>query len=238
MELCGSDSGWFRLVCIGFRWGPECLEMQIARQNVLLSHMEPSKIGSDLANANFNANASANSNANAIWSDFCLRFAKICSPLEREAHFWKPTLSNRPSKIHFLEHWRLQMRTHWAIFSVLMALKLFFSPLFRFSRPSKFWKIVGKTYYFRTWSRPKSDPTLQMQILMQTQVQIRMQMQFEVIFASVWVRLKRFLPPFGSVFALFFDRLGSASAHAIANESAIVIWLGRPADCQYMYIDR
>ena len=43
------------------------------RQNVLLSHMEPSKIGSDLANANFNANASANSNANAIWSDFCLR---------------------------------------------------------------------------------------------------------------------------------------------------------------------
>ena len=36
------------------------------RQNVLLSHMEPSKIGSDLANANFNANASANSNANAI----------------------------------------------------------------------------------------------------------------------------------------------------------------------------
>ena len=43
------------------------------RQNVLLSHMEPSQIGSDLANANFNANASANSNANAIWSDFCLR---------------------------------------------------------------------------------------------------------------------------------------------------------------------
>ena len=112
----------------------------------------------------------------------------------------------------------------------------FFSPLFRFSRPSKFWKIVGKTYYFRTWSRPKSDPTLQMQILMQTQVQIRMQMQFEVIFASVWVRLKRFLPPFGSVFASFFDGLGSASAHAsahaIANESATVIWLGRPADCQ------
>ena len=107
---------------------------------------------------------------------FYIRFAKMCSPLQREAHFWKPTLSNRPSKIHFLEHWRLQMRTHWAIFSVLMALKLFFSPLFRFSRPSKFWKIVGKTYYFRTWSRPKSDPTLQMQILMQTQVQIRMQM--------------------------------------------------------------
>ena len=51
-------------------------------------------------------------------------------------------------------------------------------------------KSLGKTYYFRTWSRPKSDPTLQMQISMQTQVQIRMQMQFEVIFASVWVRLK------------------------------------------------
>ena len=54
-----------------------------------------------------------------------------------------------------------------------------------------------------------------------------MQMQFEVIFASVWVRLKRFLPPFGSVFASFFDGLGSASAHAsahaIANESATVI---------------
>ena len=36
------------------------------RQNVLLSHMEPSQIGSDLANANFSANASANSNANPI----------------------------------------------------------------------------------------------------------------------------------------------------------------------------
>ena len=34
---------------------------------------------------------------------------------------------------------------------------------------------------------------------MQTQMQIRMQMQFEVIFASVWVRLKRLLPLFGSV---------------------------------------
>ena len=39
-------------------------------------------------------------------------------------------------------------------------------------------KILGKTYYFRTWSRPKSDPTPQMQISMQTQVQIRMQTQF------------------------------------------------------------
>ena len=47
----------------GLRWVPDCLEMQIAQRNVLLSHMEPSKIGSDLANANFNANASANPNA-------------------------------------------------------------------------------------------------------------------------------------------------------------------------------
>ena len=233
MELRGAGLRWFPLVCTDLRNVWKCkslgktyyfrtwsrpksdptLQMQISMQTQVQIRMQTQ-----------------------FESDFCLRFTKICSPLQREAHFWKPTLSNRPSKIHFLEHWRLQMRTHWAIFSVLMALKLFFSPLFRFSRPSKFWKIVGKTYYFRTWSRPKSDPTLQMQILMQTQVQIRMQMQFEVIFASVWVRLKRFLPPFGSVFASFFDGLGSASAHAsahaIANESATVIWLGRPADCQ------
>ena len=52
-------------------------------------------------------------------------------------------------------------------------------------------KSLGKTYYFRTWSRPKSDPTLQMQILMQTQVQIRMQTQFEAIFASV---LQKYAP--------------------------------------------
>ena len=65
-------------------------------------------------------------------------FAKMCSPLKRETHFWKPTLSNRPSKFHFLEHWRLQMITRWAIFLALMALKLFVSPLFRFSRPSEF----------------------------------------------------------------------------------------------------
>ena len=52
-------------------------------------------------------------------------------------------------------------------------------------------KSLGKTYYFRTWSRPKSDPTLQMQISMQTQVQIRMQTQFEVIFASV---LQKYAP--------------------------------------------
>ena len=61
--------------------------MKIPRQHIWFSRMKPSKIGSDLANANFNANASANSNVNAIWSDFCFRFAKICSPLELEAHF-------------------------------------------------------------------------------------------------------------------------------------------------------
>ena len=177
-----ADLRWFRLVPTGFRMFGKCkslvktyyfrtwshpksdptLQMQILMQTQVQIRMQTQ-----------------------FWSDVCLRFAKICSPLQREAHFWKPTLSNRPSKIHFLEHWKLQMRIHWGIFSVLMALKLFFSPLFRFSRPSKFWKIVGKTYYFRTWSRPKSDPTLHMQISMQTQVQIRMQMQFEVIFVSV-----------------------------------------------------
>ena len=47
--------------------------LQNPRQNEWLLQMEPSKIGSDFANANFNANASANSNANAIRSDFCLR---------------------------------------------------------------------------------------------------------------------------------------------------------------------
>ena len=53
------------------------------------------------------------------------------------------------------------------------------------------WKILGKTCGFRTWSRPKSDPTLQMQISMQTQMQIRMQTQFEVIFVSV---LQKYAP--------------------------------------------
>ena len=52
-------------------------------------------------------------------------------------------------------------------------------------------KLLGKTYYFRTWSRPKSDPTLQVQISMQTQVQIRMQTQFEMIFACV---LQKYAP--------------------------------------------
>ena len=47
---------------------------------------------------------------------------------------------------------------------------------------------------------------------MQTQVQIRMQMQFEVIFASVWVRLKRFLPPFGSV-SLHFSTAWALQVH-------------------------
>ena len=50
----------------------------------------------------------------------------MCSPLKREARFWKPTLSNRPSKFHFLEDWMLQMSTHWSIFLALIALKLFF----------------------------------------------------------------------------------------------------------------
>ena len=67
-------------------------------------------------------NASANSNVNAIWSDFYFRFTKICSPLEQETHFWNPTLSNRPSNIHFLEHWRPEIRTHWAIFWTFIAL--------------------------------------------------------------------------------------------------------------------
>ena len=33
-------------------------------------------------------------------------FTKACSPLEQEAHFWKQTLSNPPSKIHFLQPWK------------------------------------------------------------------------------------------------------------------------------------
>ena len=44
---------------------------------------------------------------------------------------------------------------------------------------------LEKTYDSRTWSRPKSDPTMQMQISMHMQVQIRMQTQFDAIFASV-----------------------------------------------------
>ena len=65
-----------------------------------------------------------------------------------------------------------------------------------------FWKckLPGKTCGFRTWSYPKSDPTLQMQISMQMQMKIRMQTQFEVIFAS-----------FGSVWSDFRFRLGPFS---------------------------
>ena len=85
----------------------------------------------------------------------------MCSPLERDAHFWKPTLSNRPSKIHFLEHWRLQIITHWAIFLALIAPKLFCSPLFRFSRPSEFWKIVGKCVIFAQGAVLQNDMILQ-----------------------------------------------------------------------------
>ena len=235
MELRGCDLRRFAMICAGLRNVWKC--KSLGKTYYFRTWSRPKSDPTPQMQISMQTQVQ-NSNANATWSDFCLRFTKICSPLQREAHFWKPTLSNRPSKIHFLEHWRLQMRTHWAIFSVLMALKLFFSRLFRFSRPSKFWKFPCKTRSFCTGSLPKSDPTLQMQISMQTQVQIRMQMQFKVIFDSVWVRLKRFLHLFGFVFASFFDGLGSASAHAsahaIANESATVIWLGRPVDCQYI----
>ena len=86
--------------------------------------------------------------------NFLYFYKKICSPLEQETHFWKPTLSNRPSNFRFLEHWRLHMIPRWAIFLALIASKLLFSPLFRFSRPSEFWKLVDKTCGFCTGSRP------------------------------------------------------------------------------------
>ena len=145
-----------------------------------------------------------NSNANAVWSNFYFRFSKICSPLEREKHFWKPTVSNRPSKIHFLEHWRLQMKTHWAIFLAFMALKLFFSPLFRFSRPSEFWKIVGKTCGFCKWSRPANRHHL-------SHLQFCTFLMAGAFCSLLLMAIHAFLPPFGSVWSDFCLCLGPFS---------------------------
>ena len=191
----------------GARWFAECLEMKNPRQNVWFSHMEPSKIGSDLAKANFNADASANSNANAIWSDFCFRFTKISSPLEREAHFWKPTLSNQSSKIHFLEHWKLQMRTHWAIFLVLIALKLFSAP-FPLQSPIQILKKSWQNVWFlhREPSKIGSDlanANLNANASANSNANaiwsdccLRLG-PFEAMFASAWVRFRLVFRPLG-----------------------------------------
>ena len=63
--------------------------MQIARQNVLLSHMEPSKIGSDLANANFNANASAKFECKRNLKRFLPPFYKNMLPARAGSTFLK-----------------------------------------------------------------------------------------------------------------------------------------------------
>ena len=63
--------------------------MQIARQNGLLSHMEPSKIGSDPANANFNANASEKFECKRSLKRFLLPFCKNMLPAAAGSTFLK-----------------------------------------------------------------------------------------------------------------------------------------------------
>ena len=63
--------------------------MQIARQNILLSHMEPSKIGSNPANANFNANASAKFECKRNLKRFLPPFYKNMLPAAAGSTFLK-----------------------------------------------------------------------------------------------------------------------------------------------------
>ena len=129
----------------------------------------------------------------------------MCSPLEREAHFWKPTLSNRPSKNHFLEHRKASNEDSFGpSFRYLWLSNFFFSPLFRFSRPSKFWKIVGKTCGFCKWSRPAKRHHL-------SHLQFCNFLMAGAFCCLLLMAIHTFLPPFGSVWSDFCLRLGPFS---------------------------
>ena len=72
----------------------------------------------------------------------------MCSPWLPEAHFWKPTLSNQPSKIHFLDPWIPKIRDRWAIFLALIALLPVRFACFRLQPPIRILIFAGKNVYF------------------------------------------------------------------------------------------
>ena len=79
-------------------------------------------------------------------------FAKMRS-LKPEAHFWKPTLSNQPSKIHFLELWMPWIEDKWAIFLALIALLPVRFALFRLRSPIRILIFDWKIYIFCLWGQ-------------------------------------------------------------------------------------
>ena len=81
-------------------------------------------------------------------------FAKMCSPLGPGAHFWKTTLSNQPSKIHFLEPWMPWMKDQWAIFLPFIVFLPVRFVIFRLQTPIKILFFVWKNVYFLFMSRP------------------------------------------------------------------------------------
>ena len=83
-------------------------------------------------------------------------FAKMCSPLKPETHFWKTTLSNQSSKTRLYEAFNAQMRNPWAIFLALTALLALRLVGFRLQSPIRILIFAWKNVYFLFMSPPGS----------------------------------------------------------------------------------
>ena len=81
-------------------------------------------------------------------------FAKMCSPLKPETHFWKTTLSNQSSKTHFYGALNAQMEDPWAIFFAFIALLALRLAFFRLQSPIRILIFAWKNVYFLFMSPP------------------------------------------------------------------------------------
>ena len=119
--------------------------------------------------------------------------------------------NSRPSKFHFLEHWRLQASTHWAIFLALIALKLFVRRFSALVAHPNFEKSSAKRVVFAQGAVLQNDiiyhtcnfVTFWWLVLfavcfwwLYTHFWLRLG-PFEMIFASVWVRFRLVFRPHG-----------------------------------------
>ena len=102
MELRGCDFRWFPVIPGDFRWFPDCWDVRFTRQNVLLLHMDPPKIGSD-------PDLARPGPIQARLTHFGLTFGPFFGPFS--IRFWTAWALKVPMQVQMTMPMHMQMQT-------------------------------------------------------------------------------------------------------------------------------
>ena len=194
------------LGCAGSRWVAEYLEMKNALPNVWFSHMELSKIGSDLANANCNVDGSANWNANATRSNFLHQFYKNMFSARARNTFLKSNSEQSAFNNSVFGALKASIGDSLGHLFTIYGFQTFFFAAFPLQSPIQILKICVQNVRF---SHMEPSETGSNFANANFNANASANSNAHAIWSDLCLRLvclNWFLPPFGSVFASFFDR--------------------------------